>query len=406
MERGKFLFMGLVMICGLLSFTSCEEVEKSGSEDIPVIDKIEFTRVQEIANSNINNLGEKLIKSVIINNEDLDDASFSPVSASICLALVANSADSELEDFVVGLHGESDLPSLTATCKLLMQYLPSKNNKNIIAFANSVWVNDNYDVLSSWEEAIKNDLYSENFKIDFSNSSNKDFIDRWCSDKTNGLIPKLELELDDTQMAIFANAIYFMGEWEEKFNKNNTDMMPFYGRRNTHDVATMHDTRICEYIKSDNFASITLNIGNNDFIMVLPDENTDVESVIKDLDWKTIYNNSQNYLVDLSIPKFTISRNLKLTETLKSIGMPEKISMKKMGLEHKNYIKVQQTSFTSLDEDGVEVAVVTYTGMETANHPGYVEGKTEFKVNRPFIYMLRNKTTNSIIMAGAVRDIK
>ena len=53
-------------------------------------------------------------------------------------------------------------------------------------------------------------------------------VNNWCSVKTHGKITKILEKLDSTTQMILLNAVYFKGEWRDKFKKSLTKKKIFY----------------------------------------------------------------------------------------------------------------------------------------------------------------------------------
>ena len=47
-------------------------------------------------------------------------------------------------------------------------------------------------------------------------------VNNWCSEKTHGKITKILDQLDDNVRMILLNAVYFKGEWRNKFRESLT----------------------------------------------------------------------------------------------------------------------------------------------------------------------------------------
>jgi serpin B len=57
---------------------------------------------------------------------------------------------------------------------------------------------------------------------------------------------------------------------------------------------------------------------------------------------------------------------------------------------------VKQNTFVKVDEKGTEAAAVTTIGFEVVSLP------PSFDVNKPFIFAIRERTTNTLLFIGSV----
>jgi serine protease inhibitor len=109
-------------------------------------------------------------------------------------------------------------------------------------------------------------------------------------------------------------------------------------------------------------------------------------------------------LIDL--PKFEIGYKIQLNEVLKAMGMeiafdPFLADFSRLGnapegnlfissVNHKTYLKI--------DEKGAEGAAVTSVGVGVTSLPPHLN------FDRPFVFLLRNRDSNTLIFAGKIED--
>lgn len=65
---------------------------------------------------------------------------------------------------------------------------------------------------------------------------------------------------------------------------------------------------------------------------------------------------------------------------------------------------VKQKSFIDLNEKGTEAAAATIAGM-IGSGGGEPPTPMEFKVNRPFVYVMQEKTTGTILFIGKIEKL-
>ena len=61
---------------------------------------------------------------------------------------------------------------------------------------------------------------------------------------------------------------------------------------------------------------------------------------------------------------------------------------------------VEHEAWVKVNEEGVEAAAATGMGFDTAG----VGAEGEFRVDRPFLFLIRDTTTGSILFLGRVAD--
>ena len=229
-------------------------------------------------------------------------------------------------------------------------------------------------------------------------------VNNWCSNKTHGKIDKIIEELEPDIVMILLNAVYFKGEWSLKFEEYSTKKLPFYNFGNEEiEVDTMRQIEHFKYYGDKNVQAVELRFMKDSMsaIILLPAEGIDINKYINSL---SVSNNEFEKIIDglkyaevhLQLPKFELEYQEELNQILIDLGMYNAFSsldadftrLRKQGnlyidkVIHKTYLKVF--------EDGCEAAAVTIVEVaESAIFHDY-EKIIDMKVNRPFLFLLRN----------------
>ena len=111
-------------------------------------------------------------------------------------------------------------------------------NQDSFSSSNTLWLQNQFKINTSFKEHIQNIFKADTKNIDFSLPTAVDTVNRWISKKTGGLIPKLVQAFSSSTSMFIANALYFKDKWLTPFQeKNETGVLlnkePFYygGRR-------------------------------------------------------------------------------------------------------------------------------------------------------------------------------
>jgi serpin B len=114
----------------------------------------------------------------------------------------------------------------------------------------------------------------------------------------------------------------------------------------------------------------------------------------------------------LKMPRFKSSFKIKLNDILKAMGMEEAFNPNKADFSNINpharalqlYISiVKQKANITVNEKGSEAAAVTKVGISFL---GSAESPPVFRVNRPFVYMIRERASGTILFMGVMRNPK
>jgi serpin B len=169
--------------------------------------------------------------------------------------------------------------------------------------------------------------------------------------------------------------------------------------------------------KGEDFTIAEFPYGNQAFSMVflLPDEGVSLSSIVEKMDaqiWQQSLWEMNSANIPVKIPRFKINYERELNEDLMEMGMPSMFSplSADLTLIHPDaplYVKfVKQKTFAEINEEGTEAAAVTVTGVygEIAILPPKPD-ITEFYVDRPFLYFIKEYSTGTIFFIGEMRNI-
>ncbi len=396
----------LIGFAVLLLFGACDnDVAVKEVNGIPIVEKISFSETEGVANHSLNEFGVSFFDAAVSEFSESDNVVVSPLSASLCVAMLANSADQEMEDAIMRVLGKPSLSVLNTTCNQLMRYLPSDVNGGELLLANSCWVAEGYDPLAAWKESMKKTYYADVYSIDFSKEQEIERINKWCDEKTNGLIPEVDFVFPENTVISLINALYFNGKWDKKFNKDLTDVQPFYGRDRETKAGMMHMTGTLAVSKDDDFTAVELPMGNNRMRLYLPEEGVKVSDLVSRLSYAKIDNLSwEKANVELALPKFRADNSFEVSDIFHKLGLPTTCGLDKLGLYGDMPLAINQQTYTSIDEEGAKAAAVTTTGFATSTGGEFLE-KVVLRFDRPFMYAIENSTTGTIIMMGVINNL-
>ena len=337
----------------------------------------------------------------------------SPVSASYALSMAANGAEgatlTELIE-VLGFSGFS-IDEINAYNQKLVQELVQQDNTTLLSMANSLWLLDDFQVLSTYRNALKKNYDAEVRREERAKA--KDAINAWCADKTNGCIPDF-LKDDPEGKALLLNALYFKGLWAEPFDKGLTQNELFTNEDGTQtEVAMLNRQSGYLLAQNDLYATVRLPYGNGAFALqvILPQEGVSLAQCIEALNgasWQALQESMMWKEVDVKLPKFTIEDyQNSLIRVLMAMGVQEAFrnsaDFSKMANKDLMISSVDQSVYFRLDEEGTEAAAVTGIGMSQAL-PQNPYGVYEFHVDRPFLFLLTEKSTDSVLFMGQVTE--
>lgn len=171
----------------------------------------------------------------------------------------------------------------------------------------------------------------------------------------------------------------------------------------------MSRTNVEEYLaKGSNFTACRRDFGNGAFTctFILPDnEDRDINEFISGLSYEDIASiEFSKERCDIFIPKFEIKKKYeKFEEIFEVLGIDciDSFPTENIG---SMTLKVFHESYINLDEEGAEVAAVTGGVYGTISGPQ--PNKWRFRLDRPFIFMINETSTNACILTGRISKFK
>lgn len=347
-------------------------------------------------------------------DESVDKNYFiSPLSMHIALGMLLNGADTDTKkeiQKVLGLENQS-MEEINKTYLELIENLPKVDPKVVNTIANSIWQDKNFTSEQTFIDNLTSSFKARLYNEDFGNPATVDKINKWASDNTNTKIKKILEQIEPSQVMFLINALYFKGDWTKEFKTENTQKAEFVGTNTTKMVDMMNQTTEFKYADLKDYQLVELPYGGEKYTMniVLP-KNTSIENVVKNLNsaaWQSAQNSLTKRKVVVGLPKFKIEYSKKLNGILQQMGMVKAFSdqadlskiAKPAGKLKVGFVK--QDTFVAVDEKGTEAAAVTTIGIEVTSLPVY----PEIICNKPFAFLITEKTSNTIMFIGKVSNL-
>ena len=335
------------------------------------------------------------------------DYVISPLSMQFLLGMILDGAKGQTATEICNVlgYGAGETAEVNQFCLNMMTQLPALDNQTTLKIANAIIVDNGWPLKDTYKQDVAHYYDAEVSNMNFSDiAGTTEKINKWCSNHTNGLIPKIIDEVYPGIVAYLLDAIYFKSPWKEKFDKNNTAEEPFKDEAgNTVLVPMMKMTWVFPYTKAAKFQAVQLPYGNGSFSMtvILP-AGTIAETLaeLKQIDdWSQFLSNMRESEVELWLPRFETKFHIDLNDILSAMGMPSAFTgaadFSGMSEAAPHLSFVQQDAVIKVDEEGSEAAAVSAAAMEKA-----MFDLPRFHADRPFIYIISETGTGAILFAG------
>ena len=143
-------------------------------------------------------------------------------------------------------------------------------------------------------------------------------------------------------------------------------------------------------------------------VAILPANDMDIDQLIEHLDnatWQNVVNNLYERNVWLKFPRFKIECDIPLNEPVKNVGMQRIFGggLANIADGPLAVSNIKQKTFVEVNEKGTEAAAVTVIEVIATSGTG---GPQPFIANRPFLYLIKEKSTGVILFIGRMDEPK
>lgn len=341
----------------------------------------------------------------------------SPLSAGMALGMTLNgAAGPTLDSIRLALRlGNASVADINAGYRSLLNLLAGLDGTSQFAIANSIWADTGFPFLSTFLDAGRTNFDAEVQSLDLQAPATVATINDWVSRKTNGKIPTIVDHIASDEVMFLINAIYFKGAWRLAFDPAQTHAAPFHASDGTtqsvatmalqparHGLAGNADAELIELLYGDGAFAMTI---------VLPGAGHTIADLVNGLDaarfagWVADLHDTE---FGLTLPKFRFEYNRELKDDLSALGMRVAFDgaqadfsrMANLPQGERLFLtRVTQKTFIDVNEEGTEAAAATSVGVGVTSVPPTIA------VDRPFLFVLRERLSGTIFFIGQVNRI-
>ncbi len=347
---------------------------------------------------------------------------YSPYSISLALAMTyagaRGSTEKAMTDTLRFALSQDKLPPAFNSLDLLLkqrgQGAKGKDGEGFrLNIANAIWGQKDFKFLPGFLDTLAENYGSGLRVVDFVKAleQSRTQINDWVSEQTEGKIKDLVPPgaIDAATRLVLTNAIYFNAAWKYPFDEKVTASGVFNlldGKQIN--VPMMKQTESFGYTEGNGYQAVELPYDGSQLSMVilLPSlgQFSAFENSLDAATVKAIVDKLQNRQVVLTMPRFEFDSTFSLQKTLSDMGMANAFTdgadFSGMTGKRDLYIDdVLHKAFVSVDEAGTEAAAATAVIMKLTSMP--LE-QTRVNIDRPFIFLIRDIATGTVLFAGRV----
>uniref|UniRef100_A0A6I8P7T1 Serpin family B member 1 n=1 Tax=Ornithorhynchus anatinus TaxID=9258 RepID=A0A6I8P7T1_ORNAN len=344
----------------------------------------------------------------------------SPISISTALAMVSLGARGNTAAQLSKTFHFDAVDEVHSRFQSLNADINKRGTSYMLKLANRLYGEKTYsflpDFLASTEKLYGAGLTAVDF-IQASEEARKE-INQWVAGQTEGKIPELLAEgiVDSLTKLVLVNAIYFKGNWAEKFDEKATSDKPFrLNKKEQKTVRMMYQKKKLPYGYVEEMKCHVLELPYVDkelsMIILLPDDIEDDSTGLKNIEkqltleklreW-TRSENLESLDVHVRLPKFKLEDSYNLNSHLSRLGLKDlfvsgRADLSGMSGARDLFIsKIIHKSFVEVNEEGTEAAAAT-AGISMFC---MIMHEPKFTADHPFLFFIRHNPTGSILFFG------
>jgi serine protease inhibitor len=358
---------------------------------------------------------------------------FSPESVSTALAMTYAGARADTAaEMAKTMHFTLPPGQLHPAMGALLRDRNAAHDGYQLKEADALWVQNGYSLLPEFLKLNKDNYEAGLNQLDFKGATeaSRQTINLWVEQRTENKIRELLTPgslTPDTRL-VLTNAIYFKGDWQEQFKKEETKDEDFHLSA-TQAIKTplMHMTsgiRGFNYFDGGLFQALEIPYKNKELSMIilLPkamEGLSEFEQSLSPADMQKLLDQLRPAgKVIVTMPKFKIEAQFGLGDTLIAMGMKKAFdvnmadftgmasrkTMQRDGKLYNFYISaVIHKAYVDVNEEGTEAAAATAVHALTGR-TGHPPPPIIFRADHPFMFLIRDNRSGSILFIGRVAN--
>lgn len=344
---------------------------------------------------------------------------YSPVNVYMALCMLAESTDGQTRKEILDLLGANSINDVRTLANKLWLSNYSDDGIKTNVLANSVWLRDGIDYNKSTLDLLAEKYYASAFSGVMGSEEYNKALQSWLNEQTGGLLKEQanEVEFNRSTVLGLASSVYFKASWHNEFYEHLTKPDTFLGTKGEETVDFMHQRMTGSPLYTDdNYTATSLSFKNSGKMwLILPDEDTSPENLIKNGDINPILNGTtpknthDNVIVNMYMPKFDVASSMDLINNIKKLGVSDVFDEAKadftpiMPNQSAFVNQISHSARVTVDEKGCTAAAFTYIGVDTEGMT--VGEEVDFRLNRPFIFVITSDDSTPLFV-GIVNTIK
>ncbi|CAB4265823.1 unnamed protein product [Prunus armeniaca] len=349
---------------------------------------------------------------------------YSPLSIHVVLSLIAAGSEGPTQDQLLSFLRAKSTDYLNSFAAELVSVIFSDGSPSggpRLSFANGIWVDRSLPLKPSFKQVVDTAYKAALSQVDFQTNAAEvtSGVNSWAEKETSGLIKEIlpPGAVDSSTRLIFANALYFKGAWNEKFDASTTKEHDFHLLDGSTVKAPFMTSKKKQFVSSyDGFTVLGLPYKQGEdkrrFSMhvFLPEAKDGLPSLVEKLGSESGFLDrhlpkQQVEVGEFKLPKFKISFGFEASNVLKGLGVVLPFSaggltgMVDSPVGQNLYVSnIFHKSFIEVNEEGTEAAGSSAGVINSRNLPITID----FVADHPFLFLIREELTGTVLFIGHV----
>ncbi|XP_006879156.1 PREDICTED: serpin A11 [Elephantulus edwardii] len=342
---------------------------------------------------------------------------FSPVSLSATLALLSLGTQADTQTQILEGLGfnltETAEADLHRGFQSLLLTLDLPSPKLELKVGTSLFLDKQLKPQQGFLDSIRELYGALAFSGNFTESAEmRRQINEYVRKRTYGRVAGCLQDFSQDTLLVLLNLIFFKAKWKHPFNRYQLQKQGSFlvDERSALRVPMMHQKAMHRFLYDQELSCTVLQIeysGNALALLILPDPGKmkQVEAALQPETLRKWDQLLQPSLLDLHLPKFSISGTFNLEEILSQIGLPNIFNSEVdfsgiTGQLNKTIFRVSHKAAMDMSEKGVEAAAAS--GILSQPRVLNTTTATHAHFNRPFLLLIWDVTTGSLLFLGKV----
>ena len=328
----------------------------------------------------------------------------SPVNLYMALSMLAEVTAGDTQGQILELLAADSLASQRQRAGDLWNNYNREGEGGKCVLANSLWLNRSVRYVQETMDTLTRDYYASSYSGEMGDARFDRAIQKWINEQTGGRLQKQAsgIVTNPDMLLEMVSTVYFRGKWHSEFDKRNTAPGIFRAPSGELTCDFMHQARMNGvYYWGERFGAVQQYFKRG-FSMwyVLPDEGVSPGDLLSDAQALAFLAGERENVghkamfVNLTVPKFDVSSDLDLRESLRTMGVRDvfdwevsDFSPMTADVDEVYLAQAAQAARVTVDEEGCTAAAYVQFGL-AAGAAAPPDDEIDFTLDRPFLFVI------------------